>query len=102
MARVRPSCRCCRHRTWPTHTNEVFARIRLAPLGDTDADGNVQDDAAVAADGEQEKPASFAKTLTQSDANNGGGFSVPRYCAETMAGVSFIRGAYAQSNEVVQ
>ncbi|CAA3013103.1 auxin response factor 18-like [Olea europaea subsp. europaea] len=26
---------------------------------------------------------SFAKTLTQSDANNGGGFSVPRYCAET-------------------
>ncbi|CAI0394343.1 unnamed protein product [Linum tenue] len=32
----------------------------------------------------QEKPASFAKTLTQSDANNGGGFSVPRYCAETI------------------
>ncbi|OAE23454.1 hypothetical protein AXG93_285s1110 [Marchantia polymorpha subsp. ruderalis] len=31
-----------------------------------------------------EKPASFAKTLTQSDANNGGGFSVPRYCAETI------------------
>ncbi|KAE8691108.1 Auxin response factor 8 [Hibiscus syriacus] len=30
------------------------------------------------------KPASFAKTLTQSDANNGGGFSVPRYCAETI------------------
>ncbi|KAJ6425462.1 hypothetical protein OIU84_026104 [Salix udensis] len=28
------------------------------------------------------KPVSFAKTLTQSDANNGGGFSVPRYCAE--------------------
>ncbi|KAL4315192.1 hypothetical protein AHAS_Ahas15G0160500 [Arachis hypogaea] len=31
-----------------------------------------------------EKPASFAKTLTQSDANNGGGFSVPRYCAVTI------------------
>ncbi|MBA0665197.1 hypothetical protein Goklo_005097 [Gossypium klotzschianum] len=31
-----------------------------------------------------EKSASFAKTLTQSDANNGGGFSVPRYCAETI------------------
>ncbi|MFS7973218.1 putative transcription factor ARF family [Helianthus anomalus] len=27
---------------------------------------------------------SFAKTLTQSDANNGGSFSVPRYCAETI------------------
>ncbi|RYQ99943.1 hypothetical protein Ahy_B07g087962 [Arachis hypogaea] len=26
----------------------------------------------------------FAKTLTQSDANNGGGFSVPRYCAVTI------------------
>ena len=24
----------------------------------------------------------FAKTLTQLDANNGGGFSVSRYCAE--------------------
>ncbi|KAA8518748.1 hypothetical protein F0562_016478 [Nyssa sinensis] len=32
----------------------------------------------------QDKPMSFAKTLTQSDANNGGGFSVPRYCAETI------------------
>ncbi|KAI3690723.1 hypothetical protein L2E82_48930 [Cichorium intybus] len=31
----------------------------------------------------QEDPTSFAKTLTQSDANNDGGFSVPRYCAET-------------------
>ncbi|CAI0401844.1 unnamed protein product [Linum tenue] len=34
--------------------------------------------------GVQEKPASFAKTLTQSDANNGGRFSVSRYCAETI------------------
>uniref|UniRef100_A0A804NTL3 Auxin response factor n=1 Tax=Zea mays TaxID=4577 RepID=A0A804NTL3_MAIZE len=66
-------------------TDEVFARIRLVPLrgGDADADaGGVEDDAAAA--DEQEKPASFAKTLTQSDANNGGGFSVPRYCAETI------------------
>ncbi|KAI7751477.1 hypothetical protein M8C21_028839 [Ambrosia artemisiifolia] len=31
-----------------------------------------------------DKTSSFAKTLTQSDANNGGGFSVPRYCAETI------------------
>ncbi|VAI58694.1 hypothetical protein VPH35_111331 [Triticum aestivum] len=67
-----------------TDTDEVFARIRLAPLGATDADGDIHDDAAAAADDEQEKPASFSKTLTQSDANNGGGFSVPRYCAETI------------------
>ncbi|WVZ74530.1 hypothetical protein U9M48_022701 [Paspalum notatum var. saurae] len=62
-------------------TDEVFARIHLVPLraGEPDA----EDDAA-AADEEQEKAASFAKTLTQSDANNGGGFSVPRYCAETI------------------
>ncbi|CAN6252415.1 unnamed protein product [Urochloa humidicola] len=68
-------------------TDEVFARIRLVPqlLGHGVADSD--DDGAAAADGderEEEKPASFAKTLTQSDANNGGGFSVPRYCAETI------------------
>jgi hypothetical protein len=64
-------------------TDEVFARIRLVPLfrggrggADEDDDGGV--------DEPEEKPASFAKTLTQSDANNGGGFSVPRYCAETI------------------
>ncbi|KAF8768877.1 hypothetical protein HU200_007441 [Digitaria exilis] len=60
-------------------TDEVFARIRLVPLR---AAGDEDDDAAN--EDEQEKPASFAKTLTQSDANNGGGFSVPRYCAETI------------------
>jgi hypothetical protein len=27
---------------------------------------------------------SFAKTLTQSEANNGGGFFMPRYCVEIM------------------
>ncbi|KAD1644711.1 hypothetical protein E3N88_42501 [Mikania micrantha] len=43
-------------------TDEVYAKIGLIPA----------------------KPTSFAKTLTQSDANNGGGFSVPRYCAETI------------------
>ncbi|KAK8462672.1 hypothetical protein SEVIR_1G246300v4 [Setaria viridis] len=63
-------------------TDEVFARIRLVPLRAGEADAGLEDDPA--ADDEQEKPASFAKTLTQSDANNGGGFSVPRYCAETI------------------
>lgn len=64
-------------------TDEVFAKMHLVPVrpnepdyGDQDSDNNGLDT--------MEKPASFAKTLTQSDANNGGGFSVPRYCAETI------------------
>ncbi|CAL9091358.1 unnamed protein product [Musa textilis] len=67
-------------------TDEVFAKIRMVPLtanelacGEDDALGLVIDGSNT-----QEKLASFAKTLTQSDANNGGGFSVPRYCAETI------------------
>ncbi|XP_012093265.2 auxin response factor 16 [Jatropha curcas] len=68
-------------------TDEVFAKIGLIPLSDRDLvfleadndDGSFDGNAS-----SQEKPASFAKTLTQSDANNGGGFSVPRYCAETI------------------
>ncbi|KAG7950194.1 hypothetical protein I3843_13G099500 [Carya illinoinensis] len=65
-------------------TDEVFAKIRLAPTGNTELD--FVDDQLLGANGSEnpEKPASFAKTLTQSDANNGGGFSVPRYCAETI------------------
>ncbi|PON76792.1 Auxin response factor [Parasponia andersonii] len=65
-------------------TDEVFANIRLVPLGNNELD--FEDDGVVGIDGSEnpEKPTSFAKTLTQSDANNGGGFSVPRYCAETI------------------
>ncbi|KAL2250632.1 auxin response factor 18 [Sesamum indicum] len=65
-------------------TDEVFAKIRLVPI--TRNEDSFDDDAAVgiSASENQDKPVSFAKTLTQSDANNGGGFSVPRYCAETI------------------
>ncbi|KAD7480015.1 hypothetical protein E3N88_03151 [Mikania micrantha] len=64
-------------------TDEVYARIGLVPLGNhNDDDGFLGFDHNK--NENQEKPASFAKTLTQSDANNGGGFSVPRYCAETI------------------
>ena len=63
----------------------TYANIRLVPLRPGDA---VVDVGAAANEGrlqdEAPKPASFAKTLTQSDANNGGGFSVPRFCAETI------------------
>jgi hypothetical protein len=66
-------------------TDEVFAKVRLAPVRPNEpgyaADA---DDGIGAAAALEDKPTSFAKTLTQSDANNGGGFSVPRYCAETI------------------
>ncbi|XP_057805428.1 auxin response factor 18-like [Salvia miltiorrhiza] len=65
-------------------TDEVFAKIRLAPVAGDEVD--LDKDGAAEVDGveNRDKPTSFAKTLTQSDANNGGGFSVPRYCAETI------------------
>ncbi|XWS74290.1 hypothetical protein CRYUN_Cryun02cG0202400 [Craigia yunnanensis] len=69
-----------------TETDEVYAKIMLIPLPNSERD--LEDDAVLGggSNGSDnvEKPASFAKTLTQSDANNGGGFSVPRYCAETI------------------
>ncbi|GMN24798.1 hypothetical protein TIFTF001_000704 [Ficus carica] len=68
-----------------SETDEVFAKMKLVPLGNSEL-GSDDDGAVGSADRSEnpEKPASFAKTLTQSDANNGGGFSVPRYCAETI------------------
>ncbi|KAA8516545.1 hypothetical protein F0562_016949 [Nyssa sinensis] len=65
-------------------TDEVYAKIKLVPLSSNEVD--YEDDGILGTNGSdaQDKPASFAKTLTQSDANNGGGFSVPRYCAETI------------------
>ncbi|KAL2227750.1 auxin response factor 18-like [Sesamum indicum] len=70
-------------------SDEVYARIRLVPLsGNGFGDVNDDDDGigflGFDKNEEKEKTNSFAKTLTQSDANNGGGFSVPRYCAETI------------------
>uniref|UniRef100_A0A7N0TY99 Auxin response factor n=1 Tax=Kalanchoe fedtschenkoi TaxID=63787 RepID=A0A7N0TY99_KALFE len=64
-------------------TDEVYAKIRLVPVGNREMEFDV-DDLGSRGPESVDKPASFAKTLTQSDANNGGGFSVPRYCAETM------------------
>ncbi|KAG6507276.1 hypothetical protein ZIOFF_032618 [Zingiber officinale] len=67
-------------------TDEVFAKIQMNPLRDGEVDYSEDDglDLKMSGFGSQENHASFAKTLTQSDANNGGGFSVPRYCAETI------------------
>lgn len=66
-------------------SDEVYSKIKLVPVRNNEPD--YEDDGVAnngIGNGSEEKPASFAKTLTQSDANNGGGFSVPRYCAETI------------------
>ncbi|XP_071711758.1 auxin response factor 18-like [Rutidosis leptorrhynchoides] len=69
-------------------TDEVYAKIRLSPLGNDINGYDFYDerDLVETRSGSEscDKTSSFAKTLTQSDANNGGGFSVPRYCAETI------------------
>ncbi|CAN4119323.1 unnamed protein product [Withania somnifera] len=66
-------------------TDEVYAKMRVVPIGNTGNDFDDDDDILDSNElGTTEKLNSFAKTLTQSDANNGGGFSVPRYCAETI------------------
>jgi hypothetical protein len=66
-------------------TDEVFARLRLQPepVSSMYLNGRVVEEEDMPPP-PRGRPASFAKTLTQSDANNGGGFSVPRYCAETI------------------
>ncbi|GAB4844846.1 hypothetical protein Ancab_038237 [Ancistrocladus abbreviatus] len=76
------------------NTDEVYAKIRLEPLTapanndfllessrvvignrlNEEAEGNHQQNSVV----------SHVKVLTQSDANNGGGFSVPRFCADSI------------------
>ncbi|KAJ7976954.1 Auxin response factor [Quillaja saponaria] len=65
-------------------TDEVFAKIRLVTVSGNEPDFGDGGIGGINGSDNQDKPASFAKTLTQSDANNGGGFSVPRYCAETI------------------
>ncbi|KAK7295484.1 hypothetical protein RJT34_18393 [Clitoria ternatea] len=59
-------------------TDEVYAKLRLITLRNSDLD--FEDDVldGNASEGSK-KPASFAKTLTQSDANKSRGFFVPWY-----------------------
>ncbi|OAY84004.1 Auxin response factor 8 [Ananas comosus] len=66
------------------HTDEVFAVIALEPgrlLPPRSAPGG---GSAAGGGGGGGRVVSFAKMLTPSDANNGGGFSVPRYCADSI------------------
>lgn len=67
-------------------TDEVFAKLVLQPINpqhpsqflEPSRNQSDRNDAA----GEEDKVVSFSKILTPSDANNGGGFSVPRFCAD--------------------
>ncbi|KAL1819749.1 hypothetical protein ACET3Z_014618 [Daucus carota] len=62
-------------------TDEVFAKMHLVPVPSDQSvllrneQGDVEDENDVV---------SFSKILTPSDANNGGGFSVPRFCADSI------------------
>lgn len=68
-------------------TDEVFARLVLHPVVGSGGFNLPEDRLGghVSAEDEDDvKISSFAKVLTSSDANNGGGFSVPRFCADTI------------------
>ncbi|KAL1290559.1 hypothetical protein HN51_059051 [Arachis hypogaea] len=67
-------------------SDEVFAKLLLSPIPADDRSSSTSEDRPA------EEPdsiggnrvSSFAKILTPSDANNGGGFSVPRFCADSI------------------
>ncbi|XP_015055116.1 auxin response factor 18-like [Solanum pennellii] len=65
-------------------TDEVFAKIRLTPVRLSEFFETADEGMVKIGSDNSRKPLSFAKTLTQSDANNGGGFSVPKNCADTI------------------
>ncbi|KAJ8762879.1 hypothetical protein K2173_023008 [Erythroxylum novogranatense] len=63
-------------------TDEVYARLLLVPLLSPSV-GRLEPSPIIPRDGcDDDKIVAFAKILTPSDANNGGGFSVPRFCAD--------------------
>ncbi|RDY09545.1 Auxin response factor 17, partial [Mucuna pruriens] len=66
-------------------SDEVFAKILLTPLPRQHPFHHDQNDNRNQNDSdEQTDVVSFSKILTPSDANNGGGFSVPRFCADSV------------------
>lgn len=65
-------------------TDEVYVKIGLIPVDDNDHGFDDGGDSGNDRSESKKKPNSFAKILTQSDANNGGGFSVPKFCADNI------------------
>ncbi|RZB71463.1 auxin response factor 17-like [Glycine soja] len=69
-------------------SDEVFAKFLLTPLSQSQQQPFQNDNKEARNDDDDEDRenngvVSFAKILTPSDANNGGGFSVPRFCADS-------------------
>ncbi|XP_065847384.1 auxin response factor 17 [Euphorbia lathyris] len=72
-------------------TDEVYAKFLIFPVVDSSSSSlsfvessSARFDRGGGDDEEEDKIVAFAKTLTPSDANNGGGFSVPRFCADSI------------------
>ncbi|KAE9603897.1 hypothetical protein Lal_00001601 [Lupinus albus] len=82
------------------NTDEVFVKLVLQPINRNSdfqnyllrtppppviaGDGSSSSSSNGSSSGDENAVDSFAKILTPSDANNGGGFSVPRYCADSI------------------
>lgn len=69
-------------------SDEVYARLVLQPINQRETSQFFEPSGNQSArnngGGEEDKVVSFSKVLTASDANNGGGFSVPRFCADSI------------------
>jgi len=73
-------------------TDEVFTRLLLIPLDNPFSNLPLsflepcrsEGEGANDVDDDERKILAFSKILTPSDANNGGGFSVPRFCADSI------------------
>ncbi|KAG1369851.1 putative Auxin response factor 18 [Cocos nucifera] len=65
-------------------TDEVFARIVLEPCSTPPPPLSPEASSSSVEELDDGGAVAFVKVLTQSDANNGGGFSVPRFCAESI------------------
>ncbi|KAM0940499.1 putative transcription factor ARF family [Dioscorea sansibarensis] len=65
-------------------TDEVYARISLDPRVSLAGSPGCSSESSLDDLEDGARVRSFAKILTPSDANNGGGFSVPRYCADSI------------------
>lgn len=63
-----------------TETDEIFARIQLFPIPPQPDEPARSESSELT----QSEFTSVVKVLTPSDANNGGGFSVPKSCAEVV------------------
>ncbi|XP_047306511.1 auxin response factor 10-like [Impatiens glandulifera] len=60
-------------------TDELFASIRLVPISGSDEGLKIE---GATENKVEERIETFSKKLTTSDANNGGGFTVPKLCAQ--------------------